>query len=212
MPARTLSLEEHERITRAIRAAEENTSGEIVCVLARSSDDYFYPAAFMLTIGMLLSSFLGALLLRYWWIASDPWQFVLVQAAALAAALALLVVFPGLRIHLVPRRLRYLRAHRNAVSQFLASDIHLTKSRTGVLLFLSLAERYAEVVADAGIDARVPQERWNEIVGGLVRHAAAGRLADGFEEAIRASGALLAQEFPRKERDVNELDDRLVEI
>jgi putative membrane protein len=212
MTARTLSPAEHARISSAIRAAEDKTSGEIVCVLAHSSDDYFYPAAFMLTMSMLVTSFAGALLLHYWWIAITPWQFVLVQAAALVAALALIVVFPGLRIHLVPRRLRYLRAHRNAVSQFLASDIHLTASRTGVLIFLSLAEHYAEVIADAGIDARVPQERWNEIVAGLVAHAAEARLVEGFEGAIAASGALLAKEFPRSVGDANELDDRLVEI
>lgn len=210
--ARTLSREEHERVAQAIRAAEEKTSGEIVCILARSSDDYFYPAAFMLTVGMLLASLGAALLLDWYWISIRPWQFVAVQGAALAAALGLTMVFPALRIHFVPRRLRHLRAHRNAVSQFLSSNIHLTGSRTGVLIFLSLAEHYAEVIADAGIDARVPQERWNEIVAGLVAHAAAGRLADGFEGAIVASGELLAREFPRGSEDSNELDDRLVEI
>lgn len=209
---RTLTPEEHERVALAIRAAEARTSGEIVCILARSSDDYFYPAAFMLTMGMLIASFAGALLLHYWWIAVNPWQFVIVQALALAAALLLLLVLPALRIHLVPRRLRYLRAHRNAVSQFLSSDIHVTRSRTGVLIFLSLAERYAEVIADAGINARVPQERWNEIVAGLVAHAARGRLAEGFEAAIAASGELLAREFPPGAEDRNELEDRLVEI
>lgn len=210
--ARTLSHEEHERVAQAIRTAEEKTSGEIVCVLARTSDDYFYPAAFMLTVGMLLASLGAALLLDYLWISIRPWQLVAVQAAALAAALGLIVAVPALRIHFVPRRLRYLRAHRNAVSQFLSSDIHLTGSRTGVLIFLSLAEHYAEVIADAGINARVPQERWNEIVAALVAHAAAGRLAEGFEGAIAASGELLAREFPRGPDDSNELADRLVEI
>jgi putative membrane protein len=209
---RTLSPEEHERVARAIRVAEEKTSGEIVCILARASDDYFHPAAFMLTVGMLITSFAAAVALDHLWIAVRPWQFVAVQGLALAAALGLLAAFPGLRIAFVPRRLRYRRAHRNAVSQFLASDIHVTKNHTGVLIFLSLAEHYAEVIADAGINARVPQERWNEIVAGLTAHAAAGRLAEGFEGAIAASGELLAREFPRGSGDVNELDDRLVEI
>lgn len=210
--ARTLSPEEHERVAQAIRAAEEKTSGEIICILARQSDDYFYPAAFLLTVGMLLASFAAALLLDYLWISIRPWQLVAVQAAALAAALGVIVAFPGLRIHFVPRRLRQLRAHRNAVSQFLASDIHLTTGRSGVLIFLSLAERHAEVIADAGINARVPQQRWDEIVAGLVGHAAAGRLVEGFEGAIAASGDLLAREFPRAQGDFNELADRLVEI
>lgn len=212
MAQRALSRGEHERITRAIRAAEEKTSGEIVCVVARASDDYFYPSAFMLALGTLFASFVAAVLLDYYWIAIRPWQLVAVQGASVAAALALLAVFPGLRINLVPRRLRYLRAHRNAVSQFLASDIHVTESRTGVLIFVSLAERYAEVIADAGINARVPQERWNAIVADLVAQAAAGRLAEAFEGAVAAAGALLEREFPRRGEDRNELADRLVEI
>ncbi len=210
--ARTFSPDEHERVAQAIRVAETKTSGEIICVLARQSDDYFHPAAFLLTVGVLLASFAAALLLDYLWISIRPWQLVAVQAAALAAALGLIAVFPALRIHFVPRRLLQLRAHRNAVSQFLASDIHVTEGRTGVLIFVSLAERHAEVIADAGINARVPPERWDEIVAGLVGHAAAGRLVEGFEGAIAASGELLAREFPRQAGDVNELADRLVEI
>jgi putative membrane protein len=207
-----LKPDDHARIAAAIRAAEARTSGEIVCVLARSSDGYFHAAALVVAIGMLAASMVAVLLLDAWWIAIRPWQLVAIQALALATALAVLAAFPGLRIHLVPRALRYRRAHRNAVSQFLATNIHTTEARTGVLIFLSLAERYAEVVADAGIDARVPQERWNEMVAGLVSHAAAGRLAEGFEGAIAAAGALLTADFPPREDDANELDDRLVEI
>ena len=76
-----------------------------------------------------------------------------------------------MRIHLVPLRQRYRHAHDNAMKQFLSRNIHLTTARTGVMLFVSLAERYAEVVADAGINSRVPQETWDGVVAGLVAHA-----------------------------------------
>jgi putative membrane protein len=108
--------------------------------------------------------------------------------------------------------LRHRRAHDNAVRQFLAHNIHLTGERTGVLLFLSMEERYAEVIADSGIDARVGQEDWDRIVGLLVSHAGKDRLAEGFCEAVREVGALLARHFPPRPNDRNELDDHLVEI
>ena len=212
MQTRALSPRDRERVAAAIRAAEAGTSGEIVCVLARASDSYFYPAAFMLTIGMLAASLGAALLLHALWISLPAWQFVAAQALALALAIGIIAAWPALRIHLVPRGLRYRRAHRNAVNQFLATNIHMTAERTGVLIFLSLAERYAEVVADAGINARVPQERWNEMVAALVAQAAAGRLAEGFEQAVATAGALLAADFPKRPGDANELDDGLVEI
>lgn len=212
MHTNSLTPQEHDRIAAAIRAAEARTSGEIVCVLARSSDSYFHPAAFMLAIGMLAASFGAALLLHAFWLSLPAWQFVAAQALALALAIAVLLIWPALRIHLVPRGLRYRRAHRNAVNQFLATNIHATAERTGVLVFLSLAERYAEVVADAGINARVPQERWDEMVAALVAHAAEGRLVEGFEQAIATAGDLLEADFPKRPDDTNELADGLVEI
>ena len=77
---------------------------------------------------------------------------------------------------------------------------------------MSLAERYAEIVADAGINDRVPQERWNEMVAVLIDEAAAGRLANGLERTIEAVGMLLAAEFPPDSLNENELDDHVAEI
>lgn len=208
----TLSEADHKRISDAIRKAEAGTTGEIVCVLARSSDDYFFPAAFFLTLGATAASLLVGLWIDQTWHTLQFWQFVATQIVAVGSLMLVIWRWPGLRIHLVPRRLRYLRAHRAAVAQFLATNIHATRARTGVLVFVSLAEHYAEVVADAGINARVPQERWNAVVAHLVAHAARGEIAEGFEHAIAETGALLAAEFPRGRDDPNELADRLVEI
>ena len=130
----------------------------------------------------------------------------------MVAALFVLWLFPALRVHYVPHSLRRRRAHDNAVRQFLAHNIHLTGERTGVLLFLSMEERYAEVIADSGIDAHVEQKDWDRIVGLLVSHASRERLAEGFCEAVAEVGALLARHFPPRLADRNELDDHLVEI
>jgi putative membrane protein len=138
--------------------------------------------------------------------------FVSAQLLALAAALALVNILPGLRIRLAPRRWQYIRSHENALKQFLARNVHLTAERTGVLIFVSIAERYAEIVADAGIDTKVPQDMWDSIVAGLIDDARHDRLADGFVTAVAAVGALLAEHFPVRPDDVNELDDHLVEI
>ncbi|TIV10731.1 MAG: TPM domain-containing protein, partial [Mesorhizobium sp.] len=119
---------------------------------------------------------------------------------------------PGLRIHLVPRRLRYQAAHANAIKQFLARNVHRTTARTGVLVFVSIAEHYAEVIADSGIDSRVGQDVWDSVVRDLTAHARDDRLADGFIKAIEATGAVLAEHFPVSTGDSNELDDHLVEI
>ena len=209
---RAMTPEEHARIADAVQAAEAETSGEIYCVVARASDSYFFPAAFMVTLGIVVISLVVAYLLDLWWYDLPPMNLVVAQLIAIACALLVLGFFPALRIHLVPLRQRYRHAHDNAMKQFLSRNIHLTNARTGVLLFVSLAERYAEVVADAGINGRVPQETWDGVVAGLIAHARRSAVADGFVEAIGTVGALLAEHFPVTAGDLNELDDHVVEI
>lgn len=209
----TLTSQQHQALSERIRAAETQTTGEIYCVVARTSDSYAWPAAFMLALGVLIVSVPVAFWLDRSWLHLSHLAFVFAQVAAIAAALLLLrAAPPRLRIRLVPRRLRYRRAHLNAINQFLAQNIHLTEQRTGVLIFVSLAEQYAEIVADAGISAGVGQEEWNEIVARLTSAAAADRLVEGLGDAIDRTGALLGQHFPGGTRNPNELADHVVEI
>jgi len=212
MTSKTMTREEHARIAAAIRAAEERTAGEIYCVVARASDSYLFPAAFFVTGGMVVISLLVAWALHHWWFDLRPVTLVLAELLAIACGLLVLWFFPSIRIRLVPKRLQYRHAHDNAIKQFLARNVHITAARTGVLLFVSLAERYAEVVADAGINQRVPQATWDGVVGTLIDHAKTGRLADGFVAAAGTVGALLEQHFPIGAGDLNELDDHVVEI
>lgn len=207
-----MTPQEHARVTAAIRAAEESTAGEIYCVVARSSDSYFFPAAFTLIVAMLVASLAIAFAMEQWWVTLRLPVFVAAQMLALASALLVLWLFPALRIFLVPRPLRYRRAHDNALKQFLARNVHITTARTGVLVFVSLAERYAEIVADSGINEKVSQGVWDGIVADLIAQARRNQLADGFVSAIGTVGALLAEHFPAHAEDVNELDDHLVEI
>jgi hypothetical protein len=105
--ARAMTPEEHVRIADAVQAAEANTSGEIYCVVARSSDSYFFPAAFMVTLGIVVISLAVAYLLDRWWYDLPPMNLVVAQLIAIACALMVLGLFPAIRIHLVPLRQRY---------------------------------------------------------------------------------------------------------
>lgn len=207
-----LTKPEHAEIAEAIRKSESGTSGEIYCVLARSSDSYFYPSAFILVLTILLIGFGLSILLEAWWISIRLPVFLYAQILSTACALLVLALFPAIRILLVPRRLRYRRSHNAAIKQFLARNVHITAERTGVLIFVSLAERYAEIVADSGINSRVEQAAWDNIIRELVEAARDDRLAAGFVAAIGAVGSLLAEHFPPRPGNPNELDDHLVEI
>jgi putative membrane protein len=96
------------------------------------------------------------------------------------------------------------------MEQFLVQNLHTTAGRTGVLIFVSVAERHAEIVADSDIEARVPKGTWQEIVSRLTAAFTAGNHADGFVAAIEEVGGHLANHFPPGTADLNELPDHLI--
>ena len=178
------------RIAAAIHAAEQKTAGDIVCVLMRSSSSYSYAP-------ILWSSFVALL---------SPWllvfttQLSVVRILALQVAIffvaSLLLMWTPLRMALVPRAVKRTRAHRAGMEQFFARGIAQTKNRMGVMIFVSLAEHYAQVVADDGIAARVDHAVWRETVDALTSQIAKGRIADGFVVAIGRCGAVMAEIAP----------------
>ena len=207
-----ISAEDHERITAAIRTVEKRTSGEIFAVVAKQSDDYFYIAGFVAAFWALLVGVLVSLASMIWSFELPILSLAIAQLVALLLAVILFIVFPMSRLWFVPRATAWKRASGNAVRQFLAHGIHTTKDRSGVLIFISLAERYAEVVADEGINSKVEQKVWDELVAGIVGHARRENLTEGFIEAIERAGAVLEEHFPPAKGQQNELDDRLIEI
>jgi putative membrane protein len=201
-----ISESDKTRIADAIRAAEAQTAGEIFCVIARHSSDYrLVPIAWAAAIALLVP--LPLVYLTRWPAAIIYlWQL----AAFVVAALAL--SHPKVRFHIVPRRAKHDRAHAEAMRQFFAQGLHKTEQRTGVLIFASTAERYAEIVADAGINEKVTPQVWDKAINELVEAIKAGRPADGFVAAIARCGAVLAAHFPPGALQHDELPDKLLEI
>jgi putative membrane protein len=197
-----LGKEDREAVSQAIHEAEKHTCGQIVCVLARASSSYAH-------IPILWASAL-ALLAPWPLIALTPWsvqRIFLIQLAVFVIAGVLFTLTP-LRLALVPRRVRHARAHRAALEQFVVRRIAHTKNRSGVLIFVSLAERYARIIADDGIAQKVANSEWQAAVDALVGHMRDGRLAQGFTAAIERCGTVLALHAP-PDGSANELPDRL---
>jgi putative membrane protein len=135
----------------------------------------------------------------------------LIQLAVFISG-AVLLSLPVIRFRIVPKRTLHGRAHIVAMQQFLAQGLHLTEHRTGVLIFASVAEHHAEIVADSGISSKVTSETWTSAIAAMVSAIKQGRLADGFIAAIEQCGTELAQNFPPGELNPNELPDQVVEI
>lgn len=208
----TISGEDHRRIASAIGKAKAETSGEIYVVLAGESDDYFYPACFVLCFVTLALAVACAFWLHWHWRGVALHTFGLGVLAFYGLLLFYLLFIPSLRLWLTPASIRMQKCHLNAMRQFLAHNVHRTRRHTAILLFISLAEHYAEVIAGTGINEKVAQEEWQDIVDILTAHARRGMLANGYIKAIEKAGALLGQHFPSFAGDENVLPDHLVEL
>jgi putative membrane protein len=202
-----IATADRERIEAAIRAAETKTSGEFVTVVARASDAYLtLPTLY--ASGLALMTPLVLSLLR---VETRALPLFLIQVAVFVT-LALVFLWTPVTMRLVPHGAKMHRAARLAREQFFLRGLHETVERHGVLLFVSVAERYVEIIADRGIHAKVPDGAWDAIVADFTRTVGDGRIADGFVGAIERCGALLAAHFPRRPEDRDELANRLFEI
>jgi putative membrane protein len=214
----------------AIRDAEARTAGEIYCVVAAESGEYgetplaWAAGAALLGPALLL---LGGVhvhvpdLFEGWSAAqvSETAEHVARQTlldaillqAALFLATLLLVAIPPVRRALTPGPFKRERVRRRALEQFAARNLHLTRDRTGVLIFVSFAEHMAELVADEGIAEHVERHVWDRAMAALVEGLRRGHPGAGIAAAIGLSGDVLAERFPCDPQDnPNQLPNNVV--
>jgi putative membrane protein len=200
-----LTDEDRYTIASAIAEAERHTSGELVAVVAHSAGDYrhflFWPAFVALLLPAILLTLEPS---------TSAWVLYLAQAVAFLL-LGLLAHLP-VPMALVPDWIKRRRASRLAREQFFERGLHLTRARTGVLIFVAVAEHYVEIIADEGINALVTPGTWDKAVADFIERVRSGRVAEGFLAAIEVVGTRLAEHFPRAADDPDELPNRLIEI
>lgn len=221
-----ISEADHDRISAAVLAAERGTDGEIVTIIAPRSDAYHdvglhYAVAAMLVLLTLVASFPRAFS-DFAISALGGWEHslpVTTQLSLLLGAMILIflivrytLAWMPLRMSLTPGATKERRVRRQAVTLFRACAQGRTKGHTAILLYLSVAEHRAEIIADEAINAVVAPERWGDAMATLVGHLRADNPADGMIEAIGMIGAILAEYVPKSESNPNELSDRLIEL
>ena len=221
-----LSESEHDAVSAAVAAAENHTSGEIVTVLAARSDGYTdvalvwavavsftAMALFTLNPDPLLDLF--ARIAGGWgqvWTRGEVLNIVTSLGLGFFVLMLLVQLWQPLKYALIPNLVERDRVRDAAVRHFKVGAERRTHGRTGILIYLSMAEHRAEIVADEAIAARVDAEVWGVAMADMLAEIRQGKLADGIVAGVRDVGAVLAEHFPRAEDDVNELPDRLIEV
>jgi putative membrane protein len=197
---------ERERVRAAVAQAEKHTSGELVVVVLERSDAHVLARVLAGTCFALLFG-MGAVLV----FESTPPLFILgVLAAGWVAGFALAQFLPALARGFTSEAQATRAAAEQALVEFQTQELHETQERTGVLVFVSLYERRAIVLGDKGIHAKVGDAHWARARDLLLDGAAQARLCNGLVAAVEECGRVLAEHFPPRADDTNELPDRLV--
>lgn len=213
--------EERERIKEAVAAAEKQTSGEIVPVLATASGDYDRAE----DIAGLWLGCLGTALLWIFGRVSEGtggwggpehtvlifslWHFLLVIIGGFMIGAVITQHVGPLRRLFVGRGIMRRCVEEAARRAFYEHRLRATKESTGILIYVSLFERMVCVLGDDAISVELSGDDWQQVRDAVVRGLKAGRGADGFAEGIALCGRMLEKRFPIQPDDVNELSNEL---
>lgn len=221
-----LNEAEHLLVSQAVAFAESNSDGEIVTIVADSSDAYRDVAIAWATVVAFASLSAMTLFPGFYhsiidsvlggWerpISANEYLAIIAIVVSLKwVAMRLLMNWGPLRMALTPRSIRQARVRARAVDLFRVGAESRTRAKTAILIYLSMREHRAEIVADSAISAKVAPEKWGDAMIALISNVKAGEAGKGMAEAVRQVGTLIAEHFPRSDDDRNELPDRLIEL
>ena len=220
--SRLFDDEQRQRINEAVAAAEAKTSAEIVPVVATASGRYDRPED-------IVGLWLGIAAMVVVWLAlpkteTDPgswgglalWVKIVCVVAAVVVGFIVGAVIAGrvgwLRRLFTPTRQMRDEVAGSAREGFFDSRVHRTAEGTGLLVYVSLYERMAAVLADQAVTDALGQSAIDELCHQLTDRLRTGDATEAICETIAAAGDRLAAVLPRSEDDVNELPDALVMI
>lgn len=207
-----LTVEEQDRIRAAVGEAEKKTSGEIVPMIVPAS--YHYPmadvlggASLALPAAVVLTYVLGSML---WVGPANMWVFMgMFGIAFMVFHRVVQRVWPLKRFFISDREIEE-EVREAALTGFFKEELYRTRDETGILIFISVFEHRVWVLADRGINARVDKGQWDDIVAHIAAGIKEGRQADAICDAVKEVGRILAQHFPVREDDEDELDNLII--
>jgi putative membrane protein len=208
-----LSNDERARVETAVKEAEKLTAGEIVVMII--SDSYQYPlaivigaAAFALLLALIFTPLAGAWL---WIGGQNMWLFLGFLTVFFILFHEIIKRIPWLKRFFISRKEIDDEVEEAAITNFFDQGLYRTRDQTGVLILISVFERRVWVLADRGINTRVSESQWDDIVKMITDGIKQKRPADAICEAVEKIGELLKTYFPIKPDDTDELKNLIIE-
>jgi putative membrane protein len=221
MSQKFFSKSDVEKITHAVEKAEKKTSGEIVTAFIPKSYDYaIYELMSAVIIGLVyftvmslflpnIQEFISGML---WTDAKIMYYTVIFYGFSTFFVIGFfyfLFNIPFFDRLIIPKSVMEKKVQVRAIQHFFESSVRNTKDRTGVMIFLSFLEKRVVLLADYGINEKIEQEKWQQIVDHIIKGIHKKQMTDYLITAIEMCGELLAENFPILPEDVNELTNEI---
>ena len=200
------TTDERKRIEASVVAAEQKSAGEIVPMIVSSSGRYAEAELTAVVVGLSI----GTLAALVW---HDPWgslQIYILWPVVGAFLGFVIASIPAVKRCLLPKQRVAEAVNARSLAAFAGHGLHHTRAHTGILILASLLEHRVVVLADQGINEKVPLGTWDEVIQLLTTGLKSGNACDAFCTAVERCGDILAQHFPRSPEDRDELSNKLV--
>ena len=201
-----LSESDYKDIEEAVKKAEAGTKGEIALAITPQSDPYaFWELAIaVFTSFMLLCSLFPLANQVYTWLTKllwqpRPWHLIAFYTAICVIEIIvfyLLYNIPWFDSLIIPERVKEKAVTNRAMRYFTESGVYCTKEHTGILIFVSYLEHEVRIIADKGLNDKIPNDLWTQVADEIAQDIAKGSVKDGFIKAIEKCGALFTENFP----------------
>lgn len=219
--SQALPTPDRERICQAVASAEAMTSAEIVPVVATSSGRYDRAEDI---VGLWFAALAFAVTWYFWpqhlpeagsWGGGSRWLDLAVYLLSMVGGFLVGAILASkigwLRRLFTPLAMQRDEVQARARHVFFDSRVHHTQTRSGLLMYLSLYEHQAVILADSAIAAKLQPADLETLCRQLTEALHRGTpLAEALCQTIAAAGRQLAAISPREANDVNELPDALV--
>ena len=202
-----LTNEEKELISQEIQELEEASSTELIAVITQKSSDYKYASLMISVFCVFLISFILFYIKEI-----STLQLLQYQLLFFVVINLFLEKFNNLVLKVIPQSYKYRKASLNAKRQFHNLGLNRIKTKQAIMFFVSLDEKYVEIITDDEITKEIPNEFWQQLIYEFTLDIKKENFLSGYLKAIKTSKAILIKHFPIKENDENELSNEPIEL
>ena len=201
-----LNNDEKESIEKQIKKLEEKSSAELVAVITDFSSSY----NLLILIFSLVFTFLISLINLYF--NASTIMFFEIQLSTFAFFILMFHNFKQYFLYLLPKKYKYNKASKKAKEEFINQGLYDTQTKLAIMFFVSIEEKYVEIITDKNVKEKIDDTYWQEIVNEFIKDVKNKEFTQGYEKAIKSCSEILINNFPIEKNDKNELSNEVIEL